>query len=205
MNDEKLDRRQKRSREAIRKAFRELLSEKDFSQITVTEITRRADRNRKTFYLHYNTIDDLVNEILQEECARTVDALEEALRQSSNGNDVAKFYEVLSSTLVESVNRNGSLVRHVDLPSLIAQLRPLLTKAFAERDTLGLAKSLGPYLEVFVAYFSSGILGLYSQWVELDSELPLECLSELAMSCVVGGVSSLVKAADDMGVGRLGC
>ena len=39
-----------------------LLEEKDLEYITVKEICRRAGVNRSTFYLHYETIADLVNE-----------------------------------------------------------------------------------------------------------------------------------------------
>lgn len=39
-----------------------LLEEKDFQYITVREICRKAGVNRFTFYLHYETISDLVNE-----------------------------------------------------------------------------------------------------------------------------------------------
>lgn len=82
-------------------------------------------------------------------------------------------------------------------------MRPMFAKALAERDSLGLAKALGPYLEVFVAYFSSGILGLFSQWVALESELPLEYLSKLATAMVGGGVNALVKAAAELHVDEL--
>lgn len=203
MNEEKLDRRQKRSREAIRKAFRELLSEKDLSQITVTEITRRADRNRKTFYLHYNSIEDLISEMLQDECANVVDTLEQALRKSADGVDAARLYDALGTIFIANFNRNSAIIRHVDNQALIAQLRPMLIKAITEHDSLGLAKSLGPFLEVFVAYFSSGILSLYNQWLELDSELPLEYLSELAMATVAGGVNALIKEADKLRIGEI--
>ena len=39
-----------------------LLEEKDLEYITVKELCHRAGVNRSTFYLHYETIDDLVNE-----------------------------------------------------------------------------------------------------------------------------------------------
>ena len=199
----KIDRRTKRSREAIRAAFRELLSEKDLSQITVTEIAQRANRNRKTLYLHYNAIEDLISELLQEECRYVVDQLEEALRKNSGGTNEAKLYEALGASLLANFSRNSDVLRHVDLPSLIAQMRPMFAIALAERDSLGLAKALGPYLEVFVAYFSSGILGLFSPWVALDSELPLEYLSKLATATVGGGVNALVKAAAELHVDEL--
>ena len=62
---------------------------------------------------------------------------------------------------------------------------------------------LGNVALVLVAYFSSGILGLFSQWVVLDSELPLEYLSKLATATVGGGVSALVKAAGDLRIDEL--
>ena len=42
-----------------------LLEEKDLEYITVKEICRQAGVNRSTFYLHYETISDLVNEALE--------------------------------------------------------------------------------------------------------------------------------------------
>lgn len=46
-------------------AFLELLEQKDFEYITVTEICKKADVNRSTFYLHYETIGDLLSECLE--------------------------------------------------------------------------------------------------------------------------------------------
>lgn len=43
-------------------AFMELLEEKDFEYISVKEICKRAGVNRSTFYLHYETIGDLLEE-----------------------------------------------------------------------------------------------------------------------------------------------
>ena len=46
-------------------AFLELLERKDFAYITVKEICEKAGVNRSTFYLHYETIGDLLNESMQ--------------------------------------------------------------------------------------------------------------------------------------------
>ncbi len=61
-----MDRRQRKTREAIFKAFSELVSKKDFSQITVGEIIERADVGRATFYAHFETKDFLLKEFCQE-------------------------------------------------------------------------------------------------------------------------------------------
>lgn len=42
-----------------------LLNEKDYEYITVKEICKKAGVNRSTFYLHYESIDDLLEETLE--------------------------------------------------------------------------------------------------------------------------------------------
>ncbi len=61
-----MDRRQRKTREAIFKAFTELLSKKEFSQITVGEIIERADIGRATFYSHFETKEFLLKEFCEE-------------------------------------------------------------------------------------------------------------------------------------------
>ena len=64
------DRRTRYTKRVIKDVYVELLSELPASKITVTEICRRADINRGTFYLHYeglpNVMDDLENEVYEE-------------------------------------------------------------------------------------------------------------------------------------------
>ena len=59
-----MDRRQRKTREAIFTAFIELLSKKDFAQITVGEIINQADIGRATFYSHFETKDFLLKDKL---------------------------------------------------------------------------------------------------------------------------------------------
>ena len=58
-----MDRRQRKTREAIFAALTDLLSRKDFSRITVGEIIEKADVGRATFYAHFETRDDLLREL----------------------------------------------------------------------------------------------------------------------------------------------
>ena len=57
-----MDRRQRKTREAIFSAFIALLSQKDLGQITVGEIIEKADVGRATFYAHFPTKDFLLKE-----------------------------------------------------------------------------------------------------------------------------------------------
>ena len=64
--EELMDRRQRKTRDAIFKAFMELLSERNVNQITVEEIIKRADVGRATFYAHFETKDFLLKELCNE-------------------------------------------------------------------------------------------------------------------------------------------
>ncbi len=61
----KSDLRVERTKRAIKDAFRELVCEKDAGRITVKELTERAGINRKTFYLHYLSIEALYSDVLE--------------------------------------------------------------------------------------------------------------------------------------------
>ena len=71
------DRRFARTEKAIVEAFLRLAEERDLSKITVTALAREADIDRKTFYLHYGTVDAVADALLKEEAERVVEVLRE--------------------------------------------------------------------------------------------------------------------------------
>ena len=64
-NGTKLDRRQRKTRAAIYEAFESLMAEEHYSQVTVAQIIDRADIGRSTFYGHFETKDELLDDICQ--------------------------------------------------------------------------------------------------------------------------------------------
>lgn len=66
MTEEKFDRRVVRTKQQIRQALIELLSEKSEGSIAVRELAQRANINRGTFYIHYKDIHDLVSQLMVE-------------------------------------------------------------------------------------------------------------------------------------------
>src|SRR5215207_5486738 len=55
----KIDRRVQRTRELLQKSLIELISARGYDAITIQDIADRANIGRTTFYLHYNSKDEL--------------------------------------------------------------------------------------------------------------------------------------------------
>lgn len=61
-----MDRRQKKTRQAVFDAFTGLLESKAYSNITIQDIIDRADIGRSTFYSHFETKDELLRALCTE-------------------------------------------------------------------------------------------------------------------------------------------
>ncbi|MGN0568128.1 MAG: TetR/AcrR family transcriptional regulator, partial [Acutalibacteraceae bacterium] len=66
-----------RSKTLIRNALIQLLTEKPLEKITVTDIVKRADINRGTFYAHYADINELLKSVGDEIISLLYEALSE--------------------------------------------------------------------------------------------------------------------------------
>ena len=61
-----MDRRQRKTRKAIFDAFEKLMAQGHYSQVTVAQIIDEADVGRSTFYAHFETKDELTEQICAE-------------------------------------------------------------------------------------------------------------------------------------------
>ena len=57
----KIDRRVLKTRQAIEEALASLILKTDYDKITVSALAKEANINRKTFYLHYDSVDDVLD------------------------------------------------------------------------------------------------------------------------------------------------
>ena len=57
-----MDKRIEKTKKAIKDALLTLILEYDFNKITVKMITEKANIGRKTFYLHYGCIEDVITD-----------------------------------------------------------------------------------------------------------------------------------------------
>lgn len=102
-----MDRRQKKTRAAIFKAFSALLSEKSYGRITVQEIIDEADVGRTTFYAHFETKDELLKTLCEELFGHIIDSALDCTHTHglySNGNVPESVFCHLLQHLQENDN-----------------------------------------------------------------------------------------------------
>lgn len=84
--ERKMDRRSLYTKNVIKDSLLELLSAKDFADITISELCRAAEINRGTFYLHYNNTSQVLDELFSDALGRTRSMLVQIGCEVSSGN-----------------------------------------------------------------------------------------------------------------------
>lgn len=86
------NRRKKESMERIEKVFIELLQTKELSEIRVSDICKRAQLNRTTFYANYPDIHGLADTIRDRLEVAVSDLYKDEITQGFNSNDYLKLF-----------------------------------------------------------------------------------------------------------------
>ena len=177
-----MDRRQRKTREAIFNAFCELLSKKHYNQITVGEIIELSDIGRATFYAHFETKDFLLKELCEELFCHIFDATE-----SGNENHRHIFEcEAPDSVflhLLQHVQKNDRNIlnlltcenNELFLRYFKENLKVLIEKQivdFSERTENGIPESL------FVNHVSSTFVETVKWWIDHGMKESPELLAD---------------------------
>lgn len=187
----KNDRRVDRTLNSIRTAFTDLLSEKDIGHITIKELSERADINRKTFYMHYTGISDLVRSIEDELVEQFLRILKGTDFFSPDFNVyrlMDSFNDVICHNLLLYKKLLSSEYGHFFIDELKTRLKQYLIEKY--RDYLTLDEITLP---LYAEYVASGIIALYSCWFNDDRGIDIGRLSTIAGDIIMNGISSFMK------------
>lgn len=173
-----IDRRVQRTKNVIRNAFIELIQTKEYQSITITELSSMANIDRKTFYLHYSSIDDLLKEFLLE----AADAVYLLLKPSQPFN-INIFFNGLRNIMEGNITFYRNISTTTSCIFFLNQCKNIL-KSFL-KDSFYIKSGLTENIfDIYSEYFSAGIIGIYTNWFITNSEMSLIELADYAIDAV---------------------
>lgn len=173
MMEKKTDRRVLRSMKMLRTALVREIEEKDYDVITISDIVKRADLNRSTFYAHYQDKHDLLQQSVRDVFAELTDGLREFI--SPNRSKLSKAEKRVAMVKVfELVMENADFYRVILLIKGDLKFTSQLEEVFASMiashvSQLDCEKNEEEIpMDLFYAYATSSIIGIIKWWIKSE-------------------------------------
>lgn len=183
------DRRQIKTKKAIIAAFITLLQQKNISKITITELSKLADIDRKTFYLHYNSIEELYNDL----GTMLVSLIKEIIYEYSKDQKTPyQLFASINDIISEKLDLFKSIARNNDFSDFMLNIKDILSneliKLYGKENT-----SASERFKLTAEFVASGTVAMYLRWLRGDAEISMDELALLAAEMITNGASGLVE------------
>ena len=176
MDEKKMtDRRVVKTKRAIRNSFMSLLSDRDITDITVSDIAAAADINRKTFYNYYAGVYALVDEIENELISRLDSVLTEP-DFTRNMNRPYMVFEKLTGVINTDPEFFGYLLSMKSNTGLTNKLVGLL-KSKTKEILKKYLNAEDRKLDLMLDFMVPGMVAVYQQWYSSGRRVSAEVIS----------------------------
>jgi AcrR family transcriptional regulator len=197
------DRRTIRTKKMIRSALAELIDEKGFINISVTDLTQRADINRGTFYLHYvdkyDLLEKIENEIIQEIEDETKHLDSVNMMNIDTTNEPLPFMVKLFEYFRENSVIIKSILGPKGNPTFDRKIKKFIeTNLFEKQKSKSFNVDQAVISEeYFIQYILSADLGVIQHWLEKGmKESPDEMALMLARMSLLGPLRAVGMCKD---------
>ena len=170
----------------IRETFYQMLGEMDYSKISIKELTQRAQINRKTFYLHYTSLDHLLATLQLEIMEPTFKMIEETSFPEDAELIIRKSFEImaaLDSTDKLILSCKGNFPEKKSPSDLI---RDQLFKKYDHIPKYGPFES-----SLIITYFSVCLGVIFRQWETKGQQIPLEEMIQMTVQMIPQGLEGV--------------
>lgn len=161
-----------------------LLQKKDYAYITVREICEKAGVNRSTFYLHYETTDDLLQESLSYIFSRFKMKYDSSFQLKINSDSLDNLYLITPEYIIpylEFLYEN----KHIFMTAIE---KPAVFEVMKQFDKI-YNSTFNPILERFgveqcernyiLAYHISGMHAVIIEWIKNGCKESVQYISDL--------------------------
>ena len=184
MRERSKDLRVRRTLTAVRKAFNDLVLTRNYNEISITDLTEKAGINRKTFYLHYSSLDDLVAEVEEEMSKEILDNIGEYARKLDLEGCITYFYKYLESC--SKVEKKLMCDEHY------AFFYNEVVDTVLKSDEFSKFFSMTKYPSIVRSY-TKAITAIYKDWLLAGRDTDFSVLTETASKLLGSGYSGIIS------------
>lgn len=193
-----MDRRVARTKKNIYYAFFQLVQTKAIDEISVSELARAADIDRKTFYLHYQTVQDVFVEFKQMIHDRLMEILAEAERRGrenqakldagetlERANDIAPFdfvyfYDSLNVIMMDNMAFFEKLSKDTTFMFLKNDFKNVLKDALIDYYKGWEGWATDYQASLYSEFVAAGAISLWTDWLH-HKQVPLDKFRDSAI------------------------
>lgn len=213
-NSKSKDRRVQRTLQSLRSALLELIKEKNYDDISIEDITDRANVGRTTFYLHYKDKEELLMEEFSTtmyERAQVLSDIPFAAWIPVSEEDFEKNKQMKPLLLVfEHIHENSELyyllLKSANSSRIVERIRKISTDAIIK--FLEAKIESDPILPLFempidfvAAFFSGALISVVSWWIREDMSHTPEEVANMFRNLIFRGARESLGISTNLNSG----
>ena len=158
-----MDRRKRKTQNAIMSTFMELMAKKDVEKISISEIAEMADVSRGTFYLHYIDKYDLLEKCIES----SFDDLERVCETTNS------FDENMFEVTFDYFDKQKDTLKII----WKADKEQIFKRKLSARISTNIQTVMPNMDEVGITFITAGVIGVIDYWFNNDN-IAKEILSQ---------------------------
>ena len=197
------DERVIKTKKLIKTALSELIQEKGFDHVTITDLTQRANINRGTFYLHYQDKYDLLekfeNEVLDEINTNAENYIKSIKDIDFLGEDFSNEIKPFINKIFTYIKENYIIMKVILGPKSDMRFQNKIKKALnillTEKGWDNYFDSQNTFVSknYFISYLVSAHIGVIRQWIDSGMNESAENMAEMISKMFFLGPFNSIK------------
>lgn len=172
-----MDKRVLKTKKAIIDAVLELILQYDFNKITVKMVTDKANIGRKTFYLHFGCIDDVIVEYknsLEQELEKSVDN-----NFKNTKNDIHNIFNDLTDLIKNNISFYQRIAKN-DTYLFIRNIFEQMLEATINKIYYRLYHTDSTNVSYYSSFYAAGITRLYFDYLKGSISITLDEVNDIS-------------------------
>ena len=176
-------RRVRMTKRIIKETLTEMLLNEPIDKVTVTNLCQRADVNRSTFYSHFETLNDVLNDIEKEFC-ENVSYISYARSKAQNRADFLRYMHYIEAhrdTMLVLL-KNGRIIDQISQKSM---------SLFMTEQPLADAREQIKH-GFYIRYACSGTYRFLEEWLKYPEAFTADEAADIVLE-IAEGISKIER------------